>query len=74
MDGFYPYIVDEEGHVIDRVDLVLEKEDGAEHAKRLVDGHDVELWQRDRKIATFKTPTVGPPKPSVHVAHCDVNF
>jgi hypothetical protein len=62
MDGFYPYIVDEEGHVIDRVDLVLEKEDGAEHAKRLVDGHDVELWQRDRKIATFKTPAVGPPQ------------
>jgi len=23
-------------------------------AKQLVDGHDVELWQRDQKIATFK--------------------
>jgi hypothetical protein len=22
--------------------------------KQLVDGHDVELWQRDQKIATFK--------------------
>jgi hypothetical protein len=22
-------------------------------AKQLVDGHDVELWQRDRKIAEF---------------------
>ena len=55
MDGFYAYIVDQEGHVINRVDLTLEKEeDAAEHAKGLVDGRDVELWQRDRKIATFK--------------------
>ena len=23
-------------------------------AKQLVDGHDVELWQRDRKIAKFE--------------------
>ena len=55
MDGFYAYIVDQEGHVVKRVDLALEREeDAAEHAKRFVDGHDVELWQRDRKIATFK--------------------
>ena len=55
MDGFYAYIVDQEGHVINRVNLAFEKEeDAAEHAKRLVDGHDVELWQRDRKIAIFK--------------------
>jgi hypothetical protein len=55
MDGFYAYIVDQEGHVIKRVDLALEKEEhAAEHAKRLVNGHDVELRQRDRKIATFK--------------------
>jgi hypothetical protein len=55
MDGFYAYIVDEDGHVINRVDLRFEKqEDAAERAKSLVDGHDVELWQRDRKIATFK--------------------
>jgi hypothetical protein len=25
-----------------------------ELAKQLVDGHDVELWQRDRKIAIFE--------------------
>jgi hypothetical protein len=25
-----------------------------ERAKALVDEHDVELWQRDRHIATFK--------------------
>ena len=55
MDGFYAYIVDQEGHVINRVGLAVEKEeDAAERAKGLVDEHDVELWQRDRKIATFK--------------------
>jgi hypothetical protein len=55
MDGFYAYIIDENGHVINRVDLRFEKqEDAPERAKSLVDGHDVELWQRDRKVATFK--------------------
>jgi glutathione peroxidase-family protein len=55
MDGFHAYIVDREGHVINRVDMALEKEeDAAERAKRLVDRHDVVLWQRDRKIATLK--------------------
>jgi hypothetical protein len=55
MDGFYAYVVDQNGHVLNRVDLAFESEDDArERAKSLVDGHDVELWQRDRKIATFK--------------------
>jgi hypothetical protein len=37
MDGSYAYIVDQEGHVINRVNLAFEKEeDAAEHAKRLV--------------------------------------
>jgi hypothetical protein len=25
-----------------------------EHARQLVDGHDVELWQQERKVAVFK--------------------
>lgn len=55
MDGFYAYIIGSDGHVINRVDLAFEKlEDAAERAKALVDGHDVELWQRDRKLATFQ--------------------
>ena len=54
MDGYYAYIIDAEGHVINRIDLVFEHEkDAIERAKALVAGHDVELWQRDRKIATF---------------------
>ena len=55
VDGFYAYIVDENGHVKNRVDLAFEKvEDAAERAKLLVDGHDVELWQRYRRIAICK--------------------
>ena len=54
MDGYYAYIIGADGHVINRVDLAFElEEDAVERAKGLVDGHDVELWQRDRKIATF---------------------
>jgi hypothetical protein len=54
MDGFYAYIVDTSGHVLRRVDLAIESEEVAkERAKQLVDGHDVELWQLDQKIATF---------------------
>jgi hypothetical protein len=56
MDGFYAYIIGPDGHVIKRVDLALEKEeDAVRRANDLVDGHDVELWQRDRRIATFKS-------------------
>jgi hypothetical protein len=35
--------------------LVCETDNEAiEKAKHLVDGHDVELWQVDRKVAEFK--------------------
>lgn len=55
MDGYYAYVIGSDGHVINRVDLVFDnEEDAIERAKGLVDGHDVELWQRDRKIATFR--------------------
>lgn len=53
--GYRAFIVDEDGHVQNRVDLVCEDEVEARRlAKRLVDGHDVELWQLDRKIETFR--------------------
>ena len=55
MDGFYAYVIGADGHVVNRVDLAFERqEDAEERAKALVDGHDIELWQRDRKLATFK--------------------
>ena len=54
MNGYYAFIIGDDGHIINRVYLAFEhEEDAAERARGLVDGHDVELWQRDRKIATF---------------------
>ena len=54
MDGYYAYIIGLDGHIINRVDLAFDnEEDAAERARGLVDAHDVELWQRNRKIATF---------------------
>ena len=54
MQGYRAFIIGEDGHVRDRVDLLCEDETEARRqAQRLVDGHDVELWQLDRKIETF---------------------
>jgi hypothetical protein len=48
-------ILGPDGHVQGRVDLLCKDEEAAkERAKQLVDGHAVELWQLDQKIATFK--------------------
>ena len=63
MQGYRAYIIGENGHVENRVDLQCEDEAEARRlAKQLVDGHDVELWQLDRKIETFR-PT---PKANAH--------
>ena len=55
MQEYRAYIVGNDGHFLRAVDILCEDDATAkEHAKRLVDGHDVELWQLDRKIETFK--------------------
>lgn len=55
MPDYRVFIMTAEGHVLSRVDIVCSDEDHAkEEAKKLVDGHDVELWQLDRKLATFQ--------------------
>jgi hypothetical protein len=54
MPEFRAYILDLDGHIKQRIDLLCE--DGsaaAERAKQLIDGHDVELWQGDRQIGIF---------------------
>lgn len=54
MNEYRAYLMGPDGHIQNRVDLVCEHDEAAkEQAKQLVDGHDVELWQFDRKIATF---------------------
>jgi hypothetical protein len=55
MKEYRAYLMGPDGHVQSRVDLVCENDEEAakECAELLADGHDVELWQLDRKIATF---------------------
>jgi hypothetical protein len=54
MDEYRAYILGPDGHIQHRIDLICDNEEAAiEHAKRLVDGHNVELWQGARKIATL---------------------
>jgi hypothetical protein len=54
MPEYRAYILDREGHIIRPVDLHCENDDKAkEKARQLVNGHDVELWQLDRKTSTF---------------------
>ena len=48
------YIIGEDGHIRQRVDLVCSDDELARtEAAQLVDGHDVELWQGTRRIARF---------------------
>jgi hypothetical protein len=54
MAQYRAYLIGDDGHFYDAVPLVCD--DDAEAivmAERLAIDHDVELWQLDRKIATF---------------------
>ena len=54
MPEYRAYIIGHDGHFKEAVALVCPDDDSAkEKAKQLVDGHDVEFWQRSRKIAVF---------------------
>jgi hypothetical protein len=53
MKGYRAYLLDREGQV-DRVDLYSEDDETAKQkARALVNGVDVELWDRGRLIAKF---------------------
>ena len=55
MQEYRAYIMGPAGHVRSRVDLRCNDDDEAFRlAQQLVDDHDIELWQLDRKIAIFK--------------------
>jgi hypothetical protein len=54
MQEYYAYVIGPDGHIIQRIDLICANDEAArERAKQLVDGHNVELWRLDRKVATF---------------------
>ena len=52
------YLVGSDGHFYKSVPLEMPDDAAAiAAAEQLIDGHDVELWQRDRKIAEFEQKT-----------------
>ena len=55
MRDYRALIIDEDGHIINRVNLYCRNDDVAkEWAAVLVGKHEVELWHRKEKIAVFK--------------------
>ena len=58
MPDYRAYIVGSDGHFRNVVPLDCENDELAKAAAaQLVDGHDIELWQRDRRISVFKRHT-----------------
>ena len=54
MEEYRAYLVSSAGNILHRVDFVCRDDEAAkERAKKLVDGHDVELWNGGQKIETF---------------------
>ena len=52
MSHYHAYILGQDGHFVKSVILDCDNDNAAiESAKQLVDGHDVEVWQLDRKVA-----------------------
>jgi hypothetical protein len=60
MPEYRVYIIGSDGHFFNAISLECTDDAGAmKQAEKLIHGHDVELWQRDRKIARFDhTPKI----------------
>ena len=54
MSGYRVYIIGADGHVVRAIQLNCRDDNAAiESAKQFINGHDIELWQRDRRVARF---------------------
>jgi hypothetical protein len=51
MSYYRAYMIGSDGHFTKSVDLSCDKDEAAREKSELVNGHDVELWQRARKVA-----------------------
>jgi len=55
MHSYRAYLLDADGHIIDRIDLTCGDDESAKaRVQEFVDGHAVELWDGGRKVATFE--------------------
>lgn len=69
MEQYRVYVLDAEGHVRAPPEVIECPDDGAaiEHARQLLDGHAIEVWNFSRRIITLaptrpSSPVVGLPK------------
>lgn len=54
MAGYRVYVLDKDGHISRAIELECPDDEVAKQsARQFVNGHDIELWQRDRQIAKF---------------------
>jgi hypothetical protein len=54
MSYYRAYIVGDDGHFINAIDLECATDTTAvESARQFVDGHEVEVWQEDRLVAVL---------------------
>jgi hypothetical protein len=62
MQEYRAYVIGPDGRITSRVEFLCEDDEAAQkQAMQLVGGHDVELWQFGRKVATFPHKPVGSP-------------
>ena len=55
MQDYRAYIIGRDGHIQGRFEFhCSDDEEAKEHTKQYVDGHDVELWHRDQRIAIYR--------------------
>ena len=67
MQEYRAYFVGPDGHVQNRVDLhCADDAEAIRLAKQLFDGRDVELWQLDRQIGTFRDTSIRAAEPVGH--------
>jgi len=60
MAHYRAYLIGRDGHFMKAVDLICDDDDGArKRARKMVDGHDVELWLHDRRIEKLQFRIVG---------------
>lgn len=66
MHHYSARLIGQDGRFIRSIALsCIDDEAAVESAKQLVDGHDVELWQRDRRVTRLsaRTSEVWPGRP-----------
>jgi hypothetical protein len=55
MAHYRAYLVGQDSYFIKAIDLECDDDEAAKkRAQKMVDGHDVELWQHARRIAKFE--------------------